>query len=62
MIFLPAWRINLIGLGGVSVWAMKGSRQPTRDPRDLERLMARRQGDGTWLWVIDQFSIEPCSR
>jgi hypothetical protein len=39
----------------------EGSRQPTRD-RDLERLMARQQGNGTWLWVIDQFSIEPCSR
>jgi hypothetical protein len=23
MMFLPALRINLIGLGGVSVWAMK---------------------------------------
>ena len=62
------------------------SREPARDPQDLERLLVSREragdidgmaalyephavldcgggrltlgrGDGTWLWVIDQFSI-----
>jgi hypothetical protein len=28
------------------------TRQPARDPQDLER-----QPDGAWRWVIDRYSI-----